>query len=65
MSMNILRVSAHWNTEEAYSLLELLDALRDEILEHYGEDIARMLQEGSHDIDEWQLELPFTDAPPF
>lgn len=65
MSMNILRVHAHWNAEEAYNLLELLDVLREEILEHYGDDIARMLQEGTPDVDEWQLELPFTDLPPF
>lgn len=65
MSMNILRVYAHWNAEEAYNLLEFLDVLREEILEHYGHDIARMLQEGTPDVGEWQLELPFTDLPPF
>jgi hypothetical protein len=65
MSTTILRVHTHWNTEEAYSLLELLDTLRDEILEQHGEDIARMLQEDAACSDEWQLELPFTDLPPF
>jgi len=65
MSMKILSVYAHWSTEEAYSLLELLDALREEILEHYGEDIARMLQESTTSSEEWQLDLPFTDLPPF
>lgn len=65
MSMHILHVDTYWSTEEAYTLLELLDALREEILERYGADIARMLQEGIPEVDESQLELPFTDLPPF
>jgi hypothetical protein len=65
MSMKVLRVHTHWEAGEAYSLLELIDALREAIVAHYGDDIALMLQDRNTGSDEWQLELPFTDAPPF
>lgn len=65
MNMKVLRLYTHWNVSEAYSLLALIDDLREEILEHYGDDIARMLQDAAVCADDRQLELPFTDLSPF
>ena len=65
MSMKVLRLYTHWGAGEAYSLLALIDNLREEILEHYGDDIAQMLQEATVSVDDRQLELPFSDLPPF
>ena len=64
MSMKVLQLQAHWNAGDAYAVLEFIDALREEIVARYGDEIVEMLREAAeHDDD--QLDLPFTDLPPF
>ena len=65
MSMKVLRLYTYWEPGEACSALAFIDALREQITTHYGDEIAAMLEEASAQPDEQQLELPFTDLPPF
>lgn len=65
MSMRILYLRTYWNASDAHVALELIDALREQILESYGDDIADMLEEagaGAYECDP-QLEFPFEDDP--
>ena len=65
MSMKVLRLYTYWEPGEACTALAFIDALREQITTHYGDEIADMLREASAQPDEQQLELPFTDLPPF
>lgn len=65
MSMKVLRMQTHWDAGEAYAVLEVLDALREEIITQYGDEIIEMLRAGSTDYNTDQLTLPFIDLPPF
>lgn len=65
MSMKVLHLYTYWEPGEACTALAFIDALREQITIHYGDEIAEMLREASAQRDEQQLELPFTDLPPF
>ena len=65
MSMKVLRLYIYWEPGEACSALAFIDALREQIAIHYGDEIAEMLREASAQSDGQQLELPFTNLPPF
>ncbi len=65
MSMQVLRLQAHWNAGEAYAVLAFIDTLREAIVTRYGDEIVEMLQEANAEHDDEQLDLPFTDLPPF
>jgi hypothetical protein len=45
MTMRVSTLVTHLRPEEAHSLIECLDQLRDALLQTYGEDIRAMLQE--------------------
>ena len=66
MSMKITRLRTHWNAGEACSVIEFLDLLRDQLWDHYGEQITAMLQEAAaaqaNDDDQHD---DFEDDPPF
>ncbi len=47
MSMRIHQMVTHLRPEDAYSIVEFLDQLRDMLLQAYGEDIRTMLQEAA------------------
>ncbi|MGB5253310.1 MAG: hypothetical protein WBN68_11350 [Sedimenticolaceae bacterium] len=61
MSLSITRLSTHWDTAEAYTVIAFLDVLRDQLWETYGEDITAMLHDASNATDEHQIELAFDD----
>ncbi|MGB5640153.1 MAG: hypothetical protein WBM63_13605 [Sedimenticolaceae bacterium] len=65
MSMKVLRLYTYWEPGEACSALAFIDALREQITIHYGDEMAETLREASAQHDEQQLELPFIDLPPF
>ena len=57
--MKLMQISAHWSPEEAYSMVMMLDKLRDSIWNNYREEIIEYcrqisLQEqpSSTDIDD-------------
>jgi hypothetical protein len=63
MSMKVTRLYTHWTPEEAHTIIEFLDMLRDQLCDIYGDQIIGLLREAcvSQDIDELQAELEFDD----
>ena len=47
MSMRTHRLVTHLRPDEAYAIIELLDPLRDVLMQVYGQDISRMLQQAA------------------
>jgi hypothetical protein len=47
MSMKIIPVHAHWTAEEAHTVIEFLDVLRDQLWHSYGDSIVEMLRQAS------------------
>lgn len=67
MSMKITRLTTYWNASEASSVIEFLDLLRDQLWDHYGEQITAMLHEAAAEQanDDDQHVIDFEDDPPF
>jgi len=63
MPMKVTRLYTHWSPAEAQTIIELLDLLRDQLWEVYGDQIISLLREAcvSQDVDELQTELEFND----
>ena len=63
MSMKVTRLYTHWTPEEARTIIEFLDRLRDQLCDIYGDQIISLLSEAcvSQDIDELQADLEFDD----
>jgi hypothetical protein len=56
----------HWSAEQALAVYELLDALREQVWEGYGEQITeRMRREYAEQQALAQLELSLDDELPF
>lgn len=47
MNMRVLKMAAHLRTDEAASLIEFLDQLRDVLMRTYGDEMKAMLQQAS------------------
>lgn len=62
MSMRILELATRLRPDDAHTLLEFLDQLRDVLLQHYGDDIAHLLQ---HDCVPLASESIIDDDVPF
>jgi len=62
MSWQILKLNTYWTAEEADTVLTLIDELRDQIINTYGEQIIVMrtaeLDTELNDTDERQISLP-------
>jgi hypothetical protein len=67
MPMKITRLTSHWEADQAHTILEFLDRLREQLWELYGDDIIDLLQEAAANPlgDEHHAELPFDDDIPF
>ena len=67
MTMNVTRLTTYWSIDEAATVIEFLDILRDALWETYGEQITEMHREAYdnrfQDIN--QCELGFDDDMPF
>lgn len=63
MTMKIARLTTHWDADEAHTIIEFLDELRDQLCEIYGDAIIDLLRHGATNPidDEHQTELPFDD----
>jgi hypothetical protein len=62
MSMHVHKLATHLRAEEAATLVEFLDQLREMLMQAYGDDIAHMLRQasGAHESrDGWGEEEPF------
>jgi hypothetical protein len=45
MSLRTLKMNSHLEPEEAYTLIEFLDQMRELLMQTYGEDIRVMLRQ--------------------
>ena len=67
MTMKVTRLTTYWSIDEAATVIDCLDRLRDALWETYGEQITRMHREAcdnrTQDIS--QCELGFDDDIPF
>jgi len=65
MSMKITRVRTYWDAGEACTVIEFLDLLRNQLWDHYGEQITAMLKEAAADQanDDEQHAFDFDDPP--
>jgi len=53
MSMKITALHTHWSAEEAHTVIEFLELLREQLREIYGDTVVDMLREASAD-KAWQ-----------
>jgi len=52
MTMRVHKFTTHLRPEEAYTLIEYLDMLRDVLMEAYGDEITALLREPEqHEVD--------------
>jgi hypothetical protein len=65
MSMHVSRLHTYWTPEQAAEMLELLDQLRDQLWETYGDQIIayRMHDCRVTDIDSRQQRLDLEGEP--
>lgn len=47
MTLRIHKIATYLRADEAYTLIEFLDQLREVLMETYGDEIADMLREAS------------------
>ena len=62
MSMRIHKLTTYLQPEDAYTIIEFLDQLRDMLMQTYGDEIRVMLQEASRHNPtpkEWNDDEPF------
>ncbi len=61
MTMNVTRLTTYWSIDEAATVIEFLDILRDALWETYGEQITRMHREAcdepTRDINQREFEF--------
>lgn len=67
MSMKVTRLYTHWSPDEAHTIIEFLDHLRDQLVESYGDEIANYMREAcaAQNLDERQSKLEFGDNEEF
>ena len=61
MSMRVHKLITHLRPEDAYTLVEFLDQVRDMLVQTYGDEIGAWLQEASSQ----NPERAFNDDPMF
>jgi len=67
MTMNNTRLTTYWSSDDAATVIDFLDLLRDALWETYGDQITQMYREAYDDRfqDPNQCELEFDDDIPF
>lgn len=63
--MRTHRLTTYLQAEEACSVIEFLDQVRDMLLEAYGDDITAMLQQASAQQQQREPRDLFDDEEPF
>ena len=64
MSMKVVRLYLYCDTEQAMSLIEFIDQLRDAVADQYADDIQQMMQLELEEQSD-QIQLPFDDPIDF
>ncbi len=67
MTMKVTRLTTYWTVDEAATVIDGLDRLRDALWETYGNQITQLYREAYDDRfqDPNQCELEFDDDIPF
>ena len=52
MTMRVSKLTTHLRPEDAYTIVEFLDQLREMLMQTYGDEIVALLQEASQQPDE-------------
>ncbi len=67
MTMKVTRLTTYWTADEAATVIDFLDMLRDALWETYGEQITTMHcdDDDNRTQDINQCELGFDDDIPF
>ena len=52
MTMRVSKITTHLRPEDAYTIIEFLDQLREMLMQTYGDEIVALLQEASQQPDE-------------
>jgi hypothetical protein len=67
MTMKVTRLTTYWTIDDAATVIDFLDLLRDALWETYGNQITQMYREAYDDRfqDPNQCELEFDDDIPF
>lgn len=55
MSMRVSTIITHLRAEDAHTLIEFLDQVRDALMQTYGDEVKAMLQEASQHTSQRQL----------
>ncbi|MCU7862086.1 MAG: hypothetical protein KZQ86_20180, partial [Candidatus Thiodiazotropha sp. (ex Lucinoma kastoroae)] len=63
MTLKMTQLITHWEADEALSMIEFLDEIKDLLWRSYGEEIIRQeyADRTHHQRDEEQLSLDFDD----
>jgi hypothetical protein len=62
MTMRLTQLTTHWTADEAHTVIEFLDMLRDILWAAYGDEIIAMLKESTNDADDnHKLDPEFDD----
>ena len=64
MSMKVVKLYLHCDTEQAMSLIEFIDQLRDAVVDQYADDIQQMMRLELEEQSD-QIQLPFDDPIDF
>lgn len=52
MTMRVSQITTHLRPEDAYTIIEFLDQLREMLMQTYGDEIVALLLETSQQPDE-------------
>jgi uncharacterized protein YktA (UPF0223 family) len=65
--MKTMKLTTYWSTEEANTVCEFLDALKDAVWDEYGDKIVALHRAIHEEVQASakQCSLPFDDAEPF
>lgn len=64
MSMKVVKLNLYCDMQEAMTVIEFIDQLREAVVEQYADDIQQMMQlEADQQSD--QIRLPFDDPIDF
>ncbi len=59
MSMKVTRLYTHWTAEEAHTVIEFLDILRDQLWETYGDAVVDMMRDASANQTQHENQVAF------
>jgi hypothetical protein len=65
MSMHVHKLTTYLQAEEACTLIEFLDQVRDMLMQAYGDDITAMLQQASSPQQQREPGDLLDDGDPF